>query len=583
MRCVQWVGATLCTTLWIGLLTPETLALECARRLERFQTDVSRQSLAILLPYGRPWLPLAAASEQRPPLFVGSTPREIALGYPRIKHPTLPAHLRDVGEKQALKIARKLNKTNVQFEAWPTPQWSGEFTWVVARWREDESKPWQWLDTDILKVRGGPELPVRYDPSDPRDSRRLFNDLWKFNDLYDKPEFSNIVWIDSRDGSVIAAWLAPEAVRSFRSQFAQPHVLGYALARPTWFNDSPITFVLNVADDEVRWPTEIRWRNDETTTPNPVLSPSLLPLWRDDFQQRYTTDLEIISGEKPAHFPISGRVDTFLRKNSADSRHQLESLVDYLEERYRSLGIQTYRERFFWRGIPQSNLVAVLKGTLPCGQNRPVVLADHVDTAFSEDVFKVTGKRVSTHGADDNVSAVGALLRAAEELRSRSHPHDIWLLHLTGEEFPTDSLGARHFLEQTLKIRRDLKGVILLDMIGWHRKNDRVLQVNAGTGAESVRIAEIILGATAVVSPELKPVYRSRHDERSYLYNTDGIIFDYLGYPIVLLNEHVNAIHMRHPHYHKATDTTANVDISFATAIAKVAIESALRLANEPH
>jgi hypothetical protein len=47
-------------------------------------------------------------------------------------------------------------------------------------------------------------------------------------------------------------------------------------------------------------------------------------------------------------------------------------------------------------GIIQANVYAILEGTdatLP-----PVILADHFDTAFAEDIYDKTGKRVSNPG-----------------------------------------------------------------------------------------------------------------------------------------------------------------------------------------
>ena len=39
-------------------------------------------------------------------------------------------------------------------------------------------------------------------------------------------------------------------------------------------------------------------------------------------------------------------------------------------------------------------------------------------------------------------------------------------MHLTGEEFPGDDLGARHFLQTALANKQDFAGLVLADMIG---------------------------------------------------------------------------------------------------------------------
>src|SRR5215813_2028280 len=104
-------------------------------------------------------------------------------------------------------------------------------------------------------------------------------------------------------------------------------------------------------------------------------------------------------------------------------------------------------------------------------------MADHYDTAYMADHYEPasggTGARLAAAGADDNHSATAALLLAAPILLELSKAGrlgcDVWLVHLTGEEFPSDCLGARNLcqalVERTLKVTEpggsvhDLSGV----------------------------------------------------------------------------------------------------------------------------
>src|SRR6516162_3084399 len=98
-------------------------------------------------------------------------------------------------------------------------------------------------------------------------------------------------------------------------------------------------------------------------------------------------------------------------------------------------------------------------------RRRAVVMGDHYDTAYMEDHFATQpdgkGPRLAAAGADDNHSATVALMLGAPvflELSRRGKlACDIWLIHLTGEEFPADCLGARHLcqrlVEGNLKMR----------------------------------------------------------------------------------------------------------------------------------
>ena len=111
----------------------------------------------------------------------------------------------------------------------------------------------------------------------------------------------------------------------------------------------------------------------------------------------------------------------------------------------------------------ERDLVVVIPGR---DRRRAVIMADHYDTAYMEDRLRKarggSGARLAAAGADDNHSATAALMLAApiflELSRAGKLGCDVWLVHLTGEEFPSDCMGARHpgpgVVEGTLKLRR---------------------------------------------------------------------------------------------------------------------------------
>jgi hypothetical protein len=177
----------------------------------------------------------------------------------------------------------------------------------------------------------------------------------------------------------------------------------------------------------------------------------------------------------------------------------------------------------------ERNIVVRIPGKDP---GQAVIMADHYDTAYMYDHFDPeyggTGARLAASGADDNHSATAALMLAApvflELSRAGKLACDVWLVHLTGEEFPSDCLGARHLCQDlvqgTLKVRlagerrglsppwdsdhggltprrspdgpiKDLgkvriKGVYVSDMIAHNNDHDRdVFQISPGLGRES--------------------------------------------------------------------------------------------------
>ena len=280
----------------------------------------------------------------------------------------------------------------------------------------------------------------------------------------------------------------------------------------------------------------------------------------------------------------------------------------------------------------ERNIVMMIPGN---DRSQAVIMADHYDTAYMEDCYYAIrggdGLRAPAFGADDNHSATTALLLAAEHLlplsRAGKLARDIWLVHLTGEEFPADSLGARAIcqalVEQRLAFtaedgtRRDVShveitGVHVLDMIGHNVDRDRdVFQIAPGEGAAAMRLAwraqranqrwNRAAAAWNAQCPNLARAARmpdgttppppfahlALHGEvrlawepRSTLYNTDGQVFSDLGVPVVLFMENYDSTRLGN---HDTLDTMAYIDLDYCTAMIAIAIESVADAAGVQH
>jgi hypothetical protein len=336
----------------------------------------------------------------------------------------------------------------------------------------------------------------------------------------------------------------------------------------------------------------------------------------------------------------------------------LERLGDYLLDYYTrivarsgldphiAVGDLPFRWRtafdFAWSGgwlgnqegqIEERDLLVRIPGR---DRSRAVIMADHYDTAYMEDEYGYGhgggGPRLAAAGADDNHSATVALMLAAPVFCELSQAGrlacDVWLVHLTGEEFPSDCMGARHLterlVERDLRLRtRDgrfhdlsrtrVQGVYVLDMVA--HNNDRrhnVFQICPGFGRESLWLAYQAhvasrlwneaapawnrrarrkrpgkrlpdpAGATVpplALHPQLLGEVRPVQDPHSTLYNTDGQIFSDAGVPVVLFMENYDI--NRHG-YHDSHDTMENIDLDYGAAVAAIAIESVARAATEP-
>jgi len=205
-----------------------------------------------------------------------------------------------------------------------------------------------------------------------------------------------------------------------------------------------------------------------------------------------------------------------------------------------------------------------------------------VDTAFSADIFDKDHIRVSNPGADDNAAATSTLLKAALVLKNLNLETDVWFLHLTGEEYPLAGLGCRHIMTNWLSKNISIKGFVLLDMMSfvWHKK-DKIFQINPGNSEESLKLAKIAWEVSKIYSPSLslEPKFRSRWDNMSYLYNTDGGLISDIGYPIVYINEHINYLqNFDRPCYHESCDLSKTLDLDYGVTLLKIAIETVAQI-----
>jgi hypothetical protein len=280
----------------------------------------------------------------------------------------------------------------------------------------------------------------------------------------------------------------------------------------------------------------------------------------------------------------------------------------------------------------ERNLLVVIPGK---DRSRAVIMADHYDTMYMEDLYyKERGgtlARVSAVGADDNLSATAALMTAAPVFLRLSKAGklncDVWLVHLTGEEFPADCMGARHLaellVEHSLRLHApgqkalnlskvNIEGVYVLDMIAHNRDHDRdVFQISPGMSWKSfwlayqAHLANMIWNAKTdqwngqparrlrergrrspdgktipdiARHPQLHGEVRIPRDMRSSLFNTDGQIFSDVGIPVVLLMENYD---INRVGYHDTHDNMSNIDLDYGAALAAIAIESVARIATE--
>jgi hypothetical protein len=361
---------------------------------------------------------------------------------------------------------------------------------------------------------------------------------------------------------------------------------------------------------------------------------------------------------------------SFINKNNADCvldpasqallphhSRDLEAMGDYLLDFYADLvaasgmkGAMQFGElpfrwqteyHFPWMGgwvqnqegkAYERNLLVKIPGR---DRKRAVIMADHYDTAYMHDHYDRseggTGARISAQGSDDNCSATAALMLGARpfiELSKRGMLDcDVWLLHLTGEEYPAEGLGTcrmcQWLVEGTLALytadgkkhdqsRVKIQGVYVLDMIAHNVEHERdVFQIAPGVAPESLWLAQQAHLANQAWNhateiwnrqPERKRAARGRrsrdghtmpavarhlplhgeirpHDDpRSTLFNTDGQAFSDFGIPVVLFMENYD---INRVGYHDTHDNMTLIDLDYGAALAAITIESVARAATQ--
>ena len=254
------------------------------------------------------------------------------------------------------------------------------------------------------------------------------------------------------------------------------------------------------------------------------------------FEENWWNDIKTLAHGRFIHKDNADIMQDEVTISQVQRRNRdLESLGDYLMERHRKSiadagmeGIALCGELpFHWQTdfdfsmfggwmlnqkgkTHERNILVVIPGK---NRRQAVVLGDHYDTAYMEDIYEKgrggTGARLSANGADDNYSASATLLQAApiflKLAKEGKLERDVWLIHLTGEEFPADCMGARNFcqslIEKTVRLQlgpdtftdlsnTEIVGVYIMDMIGHNRENDQdVFQISPGKSAASLYLA----------------------------------------------------------------------------------------------
>ena len=250
-------------------------------------------------------------------------------------------------------------------------------------------------------------------------------------------------------------------------------------------------------------------------------------------------------------------------RNPFTTPDPLAEAGEYIRRQLQSANLAVREETVPFEGRQSMNILGLKQGS--DASSGVFVLAAHYDTV------------AGSPGADDNASAVSALLETARCLENLQFKTSLLFAGFTLEEYGLT--GSRHFLEQCENGMEDFCGMISLEMVGFCNPDagsqnyppyvdsaqypdsgDFIAIVgNEPSAALAHSIAEVMDQTVPPLSVE-KLVVPGRGDLFSELTRSDHFPFWENNIPAVMVTD---TAFLRNPNYHQPSDTLDTLDIGF--------------------
>ncbi len=250
-------------------------------------------------------------------------------------------------------------------------------------------------------------------------------------------------------------------------------------------------------------------------------------------------------------------------RNPFSTPGPLEQAAGYIAHQFQSMGLSVSREEVPFEGITSHNIFGLKEGTEPSAGT--FILGAHYDS--------VQG----SPGADDNASAVAALLEVARCLEGTAVKGPILFTAFTLEEY--GFIGSHQMAARVKESGQHISGMASLEMLGYRTcepgsqtyppyvdpsqypdKGDFIAVVG---NEPSQSLALGLVEALKQTTPELgveKLVLPGRGDRFTEVRLSDHCPFWEHDFKAAMLTD---TAFFRNPHYHQATDTLETLDIDF--------------------
>ena len=251
----------------------------------------------------------------------------------------------------------------------------------------------------------------------------------------------------------------------------------------------------------------------------------------------------------------------------------LEAAAAHVAKQFQTAGLAVAEDPFPAKGRLFRNVVGTIPGR--AATHEEVLVVAHYDT------------KPGTPGADDNASAVAAMIEAARVLAPIGVQRTLRFVGFTLEEY--GYLGSRHFARRARRERHQIVGVLDLEMVGFTSRKQRL-----PPGIRARRTGDFIAVVGNRRSRSLLDAFVASARRAVPSLPVESLVVGWNGYllPIVRLSDHASfwdagfpavmitdTAFLRNPHYHQASDTLDTLDLPFLTKVTAAVAAAAADLA----
>jgi len=248
-------------------------------------------------------------------------------------------------------------------------------------------------------------------------------------------------------------------------------------------------------------------------------------------------------------------------RNPFTQPQHLEKTAQYIFDQFAAMGLEVTRETVEFEGTRSHNILAQTPGHV----GDLFVLAAHYDSV------------PDSPGADDNATAVTALLEIARDLCREPFTKPLIFAAFTLEEY--GFIGAKHFIDHDPERKKQISGMISLEMVGFKTTApgsqsyppylDPGQYPDTGdfiavVGNEpSANLAQSLAKGMARSVPALNVetlVVPGQGENFAEVRLSDHSPFWDANIPAVMVTD---TAFFRNPHYHQPSDTLETLDLEF--------------------